>query len=201
MCAVHAEHRVALGTLTAITLLAAAGAQANPFAHEDPRWQISLTPSYTVLVGYDGKTRRGGGVDACALVQLTTAFSIALESGYFTAQRRAQDSGITHAVRFKLMVRYDLDVIQFRPYLAAGATAVVFEQGVMEDAEDWSSPSGVKVGMNLGPVIEGGLDWRPIRWLVVGIVLDMAWLMRFTPARDTPWPSVRTAGVRLGIYF
>lgn len=188
-------------TCLATAATAAQRAEAGPFDHDDPRFQVSATPSYVSLVGYDARTRHGGGMDACVLYQLTTAFSLALEAGWFAAEPLEHGRDPTQALRFKLMVRYDLDVLRFRPYLAAGATAAVFLSGAMRDAEAEATAGGVAAGANWGPVIEAGFDWRPVRWLVVGIVLDMAWLLRFAPSEANEWPAIRTAGIRAGVYF
>jgi hypothetical protein len=177
-----------------------AHAGGNPFRHPDPRWQIAATPCYSLVIGYDGVRRRGGGAGVGALYQLTSAFSLVAEARWHMVAPRPAETA-TQAVAFKLMLRYDLDVLEVRPYLAAGGTAVIFPAGYMRDVEVGEEAPPGSVGANWGPVIETGVDWRPVRWLVVGLVLDMGWLMRFAPLEGNPWPQIRSAGAHAGIYF
>jgi hypothetical protein len=187
----------------AVLVLATPPARAgtNPFKHEDPRWQVQAAGGYAVLTGYDGKVRRGGSAGLSALAQLTSAFSISLEARWHAFAALPVDSRPAQAVGFQLMVRYDLDVLDVRPYLAAGGTAMIFPAGHMRDAEVGPDAPAGAVGWNIGPVIELGLDWRPIPLFVVGIQLDMGWLLRFTPPGGNPWPQMRTISARLGAYF
>ncbi len=173
----------------------------SPVEHQDPRWQVSAIPTYCMLVAYDGKNRRGAGVDVGLMFQLTTALSLQAQAGFVMTAPGKKDISASQGIRMALMLRYDLDVIAFRPFLAAGGMVALFTSGTMKDAQDASSPAGVAVGADFGPQIEAGFDWRPVRYLVVGVVLDMAWLMRFVPADRKHWPSLRTAGVRVGVYF
>lgn len=190
-----------VAALAVIVLCApAAHGRTNPFKHPDPRWQISACGGYSVLTAYDGKKRRGGGAGISALLQLTTAFSLVTEARWYMFSPGSSDPAATQAVLFKLMVRYDLDVLSIRPYFSAGGVAAIFPAGHMRDAELGEETSG-SVGANWGPVIEVGLDWRPVPLLVCGIVLDMGWLMRFAPAGSNPWPQIRSAGARVGLYF
>lgn len=189
--------------LAATVLLVCTEARAgeNPFEHPDPRWQIFSTPAYAVLTGYDGIRRRGGGAGIALLYQLTSGFSLTTEARWHVFAPTPADGSPTQGVGFKLMVRYDLDVLPVRPYLAAGGLAVIFPAGFMRDAELGEDAPGGAVGANWGPIIEAGVDWRPIPLLVVGIALDMGWLLRFRPPPGEPWAQVRTAGAHCGVYF
>ncbi len=179
----------------------AAHAGKNPFKHPDPRWQIVSTPAYAVLTAYDGVRRRGGGTGLAVLTQLTSGFSLTVEARWHIFAPRPADGAATQGVGFKLMVRYDLDVLPIRPYLAAGGTAVIFPVGYMRDLEVGQEAPAGAVGANWGPIIEAGIDWRPIPLLAVGIALDMGWLLRFTPPSGKPWPQIRTIGAHCGVYF
>jgi hypothetical protein len=195
--------RVLPVTLLAAILLAPAAARAgkSPFRHPDPRWQIVSTPAYAVLTAYDGVKRRGGGAGLSVLYQLTSGFSLTAEARWHMFAPRPADSTATQGVGFKLMVRYDLDVLPIRPYLAVGGTAVIFPAGHMRDVELGEDAPAAAVGANWGPIIEAGIDWRPIPLLAVGIALDMGWLLRFRPPAGQPWPQIRTIGAHCGVYF
>ncbi|MBW2260573.1 MAG: hypothetical protein JRG91_01265 [Deltaproteobacteria bacterium] len=197
------KKRVWSAALVLAVLLAptAAHADRNPFKHPDPRWQIVSTPAYAVLTAYDGVRRRGGGAGLAVLFQLTSGFSLTTEVRWHVFAPRPADGAATQGVGFKLMVRYDLDVLPIRPYLAAGGTAVIFPVGYMRDLEVGEGAPSSAVGANWGPIIEVGLDWRPIPLFAVGIALDMGWLLRFTPPSGKPWPQIRTAGAHCGVYF
>jgi len=189
------------GALVIVLAAPAAWARRNPFKHQDPRWQVAATPCYALLSGYDGTKRRGGGVGASALFQLTSAFSIVIEAGWLMLPPAPRDRAATQAAIFQALVRYDIDVIDVRPYVAAGGIAAVFASGHMRDAEVGPDAPPSAVGASWGPLIEAGLDWRPLPFLVVGLALDMGWFMRFSPIEGKPWPQVRTAGAHVGIYF
>jgi hypothetical protein len=191
--------------VAAALMLASPEARAgtNPFKHPDPRWQITATGGYSLLRGYDGRNRRGGTAGLTALTQLTTGFSLFLDARWhmFSINEKAEDRKPTQAVDLKLMLRYDLDVLSIRPYLAAGGIGAIFMSGPMRDAEVGEDAPPSAVGWNLGPVIELGVDWRPVPLLAVGLVLDMCWLMRFQPPEGKQWPQIRTVRARVGLYF
>jgi hypothetical protein len=200
---------MAVAVLLALVSFTAAGPAAakgkkgkNPFRHEDPRWQISAVPSYSLLLGYDGRERRGGGAGLSALVQLTTEFSLVVEAGWSIWERKggaAEDRSPSQAVTFKGFVRYDLDVIHWRPWLAVGGSIAIFPAGMMRDLE--VERAGVAVASNWGPAIAAGLDWRPVRPLTLGVVLDICWLLKYRPLPGKDWPSTRSLGIRVGVHF
>jgi len=164
------------------------------FKFDAPRWQVSLDGSYARFVDYDNLLRQGGGVGVGGLFRLTRFLSIAARADWFVFDKAEkppeeyEERGRTQVVRLGALLRYDLDIIPVKIFMAAGASLYVFAAGNLHALDP----------LNWGPDVQAGVDWELHRKALVGFLFQYGWILKYAPPAGKDYPTFMQVAVKVG---
>lgn len=164
------------------------------FVFDEPRWQITMLSNFAIFSDYDNFVRNGRGASLFGLFRITRALSASVEAGYFYFERARDapeeyiESESTQAVRLKGLVRYDLDIIELHPYVAVGGSLYFFAAGNLKDFDPF----------HYGVDIELGLDFTLAERILLGVVFDWGWILKYAPPPGNDYPTFVQIAVKMG---
>ncbi len=164
------------------------------FVFDEPRWQISMLSNFAIFSDYDNFERSGRGAGLFGLFRITRALSVSVETGYFYFERARGapedyiESESTQLVRLKGLVRYDLDIIELHPYVAAGGSLYFFAAGNLKDFDPF----------HYGVDVELGLDFTLAERILFGVVFDWGWILKYAPPPGNDYPTFVQIAVKMG---
>ena len=165
------------------------------FHFSAPRWQVGLSGSYASYMDYYNIKRGGGGIGLFGLFRITRALCLFAEADYFYFEK---DGGVpeshvdpsrTQAVKFKGLIRYDIDISEVHPYAAAGGSLYVFTAGFIKEKVD---------PFHWGPELELGIDWEIRSRVVLGFAFDYGWIVKYSPPPGNKYPTFMQIAIRVG---
>jgi hypothetical protein len=164
------------------------------FVFDEPRWQISMLSNFAIFSDYDNFERNGRGAGLFGLFRITRALSACVETGYFYFERAGGapedyvEGESTQVVRIKGLVRYDLDIIELHPYVAAGGSLYFFVAGNLKDFDPF----------HYGVDVELGLDFTLAERILFGVAFDWGWILKYAPPPGNDYPTFVQIAVKMG---
>ncbi len=170
------------------------------FRVDGPRWQAAMMSNFVTFIDYDNTKRDGRGAGAFGLFRISRALGLSLEVGYFYFERAYdipedvedfEEPEATQLFTLKALLRYDLDIIDIHPWVAAGGAVYFFAAGNLEDLDP----------VHWGPNVEVGLDYAlGERWLL-GFVYSWGWIMKYAPPEGNDYPTLTQIAIKMGGVF
>ena len=170
------------------------------FKVDGPRWQASMMSNFVTFIDYDNYKRDGRGASAFGLFRISRALGLSLEVGYFIFERAYEipedvedyvELEATQLFTIKALLRYDLDIIDIHPWVAAGVAVYFFAAGNLEDIDP----------VHWGPNVEVGLDYALGGRFLLGFVYGWGWIMKYAPPEGNDYPSMTQIAIKMGGVF
>lgn len=164
------------------------------FRFDAPRWQVSMLSSFAFFMDYDNFERNGRGAGLFGLFRITRAISASVEAGYFYFERTGdapddyEEPENTQTVKLKSLFRYDLDIIEFHPYVAVGGSLYFFATGNLKETDPFH------YGLN----IELGLDYELAGRILFGLAFDWGWILKYAPPPGNDYPTFTQIAIKMG---
>ncbi len=166
-----------------------------PFVFDEPRWQVAATSNFVTFRDYDNLTRNGRGAGLFGLFRVTRAISVVVDAGYCYLGRVEDpapdypEHENTQVFLLEGLFRYDLDVIELHPFVAAGGSFYFFFAGNL----------GAVDIMHWGINLQAGIDFTLAKRVAWGFVFDYGWILKYSPPPGNDYPTFMQLAVKMGI--